>query len=248
LENVFVSAVAKALVAWAVLTFAVAKSAAADETACAYTCNKCTEDATLLQDWPNLSFFAAANRSVRNERKSTPRVVFIGDSITAILPSELLRRVSRAAINRGINRQTSSQVLLRFRSDVIQLKPSLVVILAGSNDIAGITGPTPLSVIQGNLSSMSEIAVANGVRVAFSSILPVLNRPERSNAQIQVLNSWIRRFCRTHGFTYIDYFSALSDENGNLRSELSEDGLHPNIAGYLLMSRIARRAVSKANL
>ncbi len=161
-------------------------------------------------------------------------------------------------VDRGISGQTTPQMLIRFRPDVIALKPKAVVILAGTNDVAGNTGPMSLEEIEGNLESMSQLAHANGIRVVLASVLPVHDaghRPDgsaivvterRPPAKILALNEWIKNYAAKHGDVYLDYFSAMVDERGFLKKELSEDGLHPNKAGYAVMAPLAEKAIVNA--
>ncbi|MFZ0804533.1 MAG: GDSL-type esterase/lipase family protein, partial [Candidatus Sulfotelmatobacter sp.] len=157
-------------------------------------------------------------------------------------------------INRGIGGQTTSQMLVRFRQDVIDLHPKVVVILAGTNDIAGNTGPIRNEDIEANYASLAELARLHQIQVVFSSILPVNNYTERSKelfaqrspARILALNEWLKNYCASDGEIYLDYFSATVDEKGMLKRELAEDGLHPNVAGYKLMAPLAEAAIAKA--
>jgi len=158
-------------------------------------------------------------------------------------------------INRGISGQTTPQMLIRFRPDVIDLRPKVVVILAGTNDLAGNTGPTTIQAIEGNLMSMAELATANGIRVVFASVLPVsdyeirdgkpiVQTVRRPPAQILELNKWLKDYAATHHHTYLDYFSAMVDDKGFLKNELSDDGLHPNAQGYVVMAPLADAAIT----
>jgi lysophospholipase L1-like esterase len=187
-------------------------------------------------------------------------VVFIGDSITDMWDDAAAGGffAGKPYINRGIGGQTTPQMLIRFRPDVIALKPRVVVILAGTNDIAGNTGPTTLAAIQDNLASMVELARANGIRVVLASLLPVSdyerNRQgqpitqtvRRPPEQIKLLNSWIKSYAETNGHTYLDYHSSMVDEKGFLKDELSDDGLHANAQGYTVMAPLAEQAISAA--
>lgn len=179
------------------------------------------------------------------------RVVYIGDSITeswatyfpALFPG-------KPYIARGISGQTTPQILMRFRQDVVQLKPTVVVILAGTNDIAGNTGPSTLEMIEHNLASMAEIARANRIRVVLSSVLPAYDYPWKRGLdpapKIVALNSWIRRYAEETGAVYLDYHSAMADARGGLRAELTRDGVHPNAAGYAVMAPLAEAAIARA--
>jgi lysophospholipase L1-like esterase len=153
-------------------------------------------------------------------------------------------------VGRGIGGQTTPQLLVRFRQDVIALRPKVVVILAGTNDIAGNTGPSTLEMIEDNLASMAELAKANGIRVVLSSVLPAYDYPWRPGLEpapkIAALNAWMKRYAATHGAVYLDYHSAMADERQGLPRELSEDGVHPNEAGYRVMAPLAERAIAEA--
>jgi lysophospholipase L1-like esterase len=154
-------------------------------------------------------------------------------------------------VNRGISGQTTPQMLVRFRPDVIALKPRAVVILAGTNDISGNTGPETLEDIEGNLASMAELAQANRIRVVLASVMPVCDyiQPQterRPPEKILALNAWIKTYSAANGATYLDYYSAMVDQNGMLKKELTFDGLHPNDAGYDVMGPLAAKAITTA--
>ena len=154
-------------------------------------------------------------------------------------------------VNRGISGQTTPQMLIRFRPDVIALKPKVVVILAGTNDLAGNTGPTTSEEILGNLISMAELAKANGIRVVLASVLPAIDypwRPEHPNPsdKIIALNAMIKDYATKNGLVYLDYFSALADERNGLRKEYAQDAVHPNQAGYDVMAPLAENAIEQA--
>ena len=213
-----------------------------------------------LSDWPNLARYREANRSIATPGAGEARVVFMGDSITDAWPQPRFGAFfpGKPYIGRGISGQTTPQMLLRFRPDVIALKPKAVIILAGTNDIAGNTGPMTDEQISGNLASMAELAKANGIRVIFSSILPVSEyhvRPgdtappqttRRPMARITALNTWMKEYAASNGHVYLDYFAAMTDAKGLLRAELSEDDLHPNAAGYAIMAPLAEAAIQAA--
>ena len=210
-----------------------------------------------LKDWPDLARYREANTKVTAPVKDEQRVVFMGDSITDMwaLPRFGGFFPGKPYIDRGISGQTTPQMLVRFRSDVIALQPKVVVILAGTNDIAGNTGPITLEETEGNLASMAELARANGIRVVLSSVMPVSNyghdregnpvdmRIKRAPEKILELNAWIKKYAAEKGHAYLDYFSAMVDEQGLLKQELSEDGLHPNAAGYAVMAPLAEKAI-----
>ena len=176
------------------------------------------------------------------------------------LAAAAVRRVlpGKPYVGRGISGQTTPQMLIRFRPDVVALRPKVVVILAGTNDIAGNTGPMTDEQIQGNLASMAELAKANGIRVVFSSILPVSEyhvRPgdtappqttRRPMARITALNAWMKDYAAANGHVYLDYVAAMADAKGLLRADLSEDDLHPNAAGYAIMGPLAEAAIQAA--
>jgi len=213
-----------------------------------------------LSDWPNLARYRDANRQLAAPAAGEARVVFMGDSITDSWPQPRFGPFfpGKPYVGRGISGQTTPQMLVRFRPDVIALKPKAVVILAGTNDIAGNTGPMTDEQIAGNLASMAELAKANGIRVIFSSILPVSEyhvRPgdtappqttRRPMARITALNAWMKEYAVANGHVYLDYFSAMTDAKGLLRAELSEDDLHPNAAGYAIMGPLAEAAIQAA--
>jgi lysophospholipase L1-like esterase len=202
---------------------------------------------------PNkLTYYAEANSKLPAPEAGRPRVVFLGDSIT-----ELWRLneyfTDRDIVNRGICGQTSSEILGRMKADVIDLKPTVVLVLAGTNDIAR---GVPLQTIEGNLTMIADLAGAHGIRPLFASLLPVSDYHQRDNPAwertrdrspqtIRALNEWIQAFCRERGYTYVDYFSATVDNKGYLGADLADDGLHPNSAGYRLMAPVALTAIEK---
>jgi lysophospholipase L1-like esterase len=156
-------------------------------------------------------------------------------------------------VNRGIGGQTTPQMLIRFRPEVLALQPRVVVILAGTNDIAGNTGPTTLEETEGNLASMAELAEAHGVRVVLASVMPstpegkkILQTEKRPPTRILALDEWIKKYVAEHGEVYLDYFSATVDEHGWLKAELTNDGLHPNGKGYEVMAPLAEKAIQEA--
>jgi lysophospholipase L1-like esterase len=210
-----------------------------------------------LDDWPNLARYREANTSVVAPQKNEKRVVFMGDSITDawVRPEYGGFFPGKPYIDRGISGQTTPQMLVRMRPDVIALQPKVVVILAGTNDLAGNTGPMPVSAIEDNLSSMAELATANKIHVVLASVLPVSNyghdrdgnpidmRIKRPPEKILELNAWIKKYAAANGYTYLDYFSATVDDQGLLKRDLSEDGLHPNAKGYAVMAPLAEQAI-----
>lgn len=202
-------------------------------------------------DWAYLARYRAANAALPAPRANAPRVVFYGNSITegfARYFDELFP--GRGYIGRGISGQTTPQLLVRFRQDVIALKPAAVVILAGTNDLAGNTGPSTLEMIQDNLASMTELAQANGIRVVLASVLPASDYPWKPGLEpapkIAALNAWMKQYAARRGAVYLDYHSAMADARGGLPESLSPDGVHPNAAGYGLMAPLAQKAIDRA--
>lgn len=202
-------------------------------------------------DWPQLAKYRAANAALPEPTPSENRVVFIGNSITegwAPHFDSLFR--GKPYIGRGIGGQTTPQMLVRFRQDVVALKPKVVVILGGTNDIAGNTGPSTLEMIEDNLASMTEVAKANGIRVVLVSVLPVADYPWRRGLdpapKIIALNSWMKQYAARAGAVYLDLHTPMADEHGGMKPGLSSDGVHPNMVGYALMSPLTERAIAAA--
>ena len=210
-----------------------------------------------LRDWPLLSRYRDANDTLRMEGNGN-RVVFMGDSITDAWPARFASSFfpGKPYVGRGISGQTTPQMLIRFRPDVIALKPKAVVILAGTNDIAGNTGPMTDEEIEGNLQSMAELAKANGIKVILASITPtgayhtatgaVPQLTLRPMARIKAINEWMKKYADKNGHVYVDYFSAMIDSTGVMKTELTTDDLHPNAAGYEIMAPLAQAAIDKA--
>ncbi len=216
----------------------------------AYRLSKAAE---LRDDFGELARYRDANAALKPPAAGERRVVFFGDSITDIWPIPKYFP-GKPYVNRGIGGQTTPQMLIRFRADVINLQPAAVVILAGTNDIAGNTGPMSLEDIEANYASLAELATAHHIRVIFSSVLPVHNYTpqsinlfaQRSPEKIRELNRWMREYCTSNDCVYLDYFSAMVDTHGLLKKELAEDGLHPNPDGYAVMAPLAEAAIQKA--
>ena len=218
------------------------------------------------KDCPSLSTFRESNAKLPLPTDNETRVVFHGDSITALWADHGFGRffVGKPYINRGISGELTSVILCRFRPDVIAIRPRVVVILAGTNDIkfanvndgAGITRPTTFQAVTDNLVSMAELARANDILVVLSSLLPVsdyerdkdgkqiIRTVHRPPDQIKTLNEWIKEYTARNGHTYLDYHSAMIDEKGFLRDDLSDDGLHPNDKGYAVMAPLAEQAIA----
>ena len=254
------------LVLLMIITFAPAQSAPtpaaspASVDPCAETKVQVTRFETRLRDWPALARYREDNAKVAAPTKGEQRVVFMGDSITDLWDDPKYGGFfpGKPYIDRGIGGQTTPQMLIRFRPDVIALKAKVVLILAGTNDIAGNTGPTTLEAIEDNLTSMVELARAYKIRVVLASLLPIsdyeknkdgqpiIRSKQRPPEQIMALNAWMKQFAAAHGATYLDYYSAMIDDKGFLKEELSEDGLHPNQKGYDVMAPLAERAITEA--
>ena len=202
------------------------------------------------QDWANLNYYRKANTLLENPAENEDRIVFMGNSITefwkTIHPDFF---VGKTYINRGIGGQTTSRMLLRFRADVINLHPKVVVFLGGTNDIAGNTGDVTLDMIEDNIFSMIELARANDISVVLCSVLPVFEYPwspgKEPAEKIIELNKALRFYAETHDITFVDFHSPMKDERNGLRLELGEDGVHPNVSGYLIMEPLVEEAISK---
>jgi lysophospholipase L1-like esterase len=206
-----------------------------------------------IDDFGQLARYRDADAALAPPGAGENRVVFLGDSITDYwkLP---LYFPGKPYINRGIDGQSTPEMLVRFRQDVIDLHPKVLVVLAGTNDIAGVTGPTRNEDIEANYASMAELARAHHIRVVFASILPVHNYTHdaeesfalRPRERILALNKWLKDYCAKNHFIYLDYFSAVVDEQGKLQRALSDEGLHPTDAGYKIMTPLAEKAIQKA--
>jgi lysophospholipase L1-like esterase len=209
------------------------------------------EDNLIAQDWPNLNKYRPENKLIADSNHNDPKILFMGDSITELwltLQHEFFR--DKPYINRGISGQTTPQMLIRFRQDVIHLKPKVVHILAGINDVAGNTGPSTLEMIEDNISSMCEIARANDIEVILCSVLPAAEFPWNPNVQpadkVIALNEWLRDYADSNKLIYLDYYSAMVDQNKGLPKDFSEDGVHPNEKGYQIMAPLADKAIRQA--
>ena len=207
--------------------------------------------ATARSDWAELQRYRAENATLPTPAPGEDRVVFMGDSITEDWASFFPTLFpGKPYVGRGISGQTTPQMLVRFRQDVIALEPKIVIILAGTNDIAGNTGPSTLEMIEDNLVSMVELAQANGIGVVLSSVLPVYDYPWQPGLEpapkIVALNAWLKDYAAQHDVVYVDYHSALADERQGFRQELSEDGVHPNEAGFRIMAPLAEGAIAEA--
>jgi lysophospholipase L1-like esterase len=205
-----------------------------------------------LSDWPQLGRYRDDNAQLPAPAPGEARVVFFGDSIMDAWGRAKGSRFfpGKPYINRGISGQTTAQMLLRFRQDVIGLHPAAVVILAGTNDIAGNTGLATLAMIEDNFRSMTELAQASHIRVVLASVLPVSDYPWQPGLQpankVRVLNAWLKSYAASNGATYLDYYSALANAQGGMEARLASDGVHPTPAGYTIMAPLAQRAIERA--
>lgn len=209
-----------------------------------------TQDA-LENDWANLAKYRDANAKLAPPGPNESRVVFYGNSITEVWAQHFPTMFpGKPYIGRGISGQTTPQMLVRFNQDVVALRPKVVVILAGTNDIAGNTGPSTIEMIEDNLRSMAEIANANGIRVVLSSVLPVYDYPWKPGLEpapkILALNAWMKAYAAKVGATYLDYHSAMQDARHGMREGLASDGVHPTEAGYRVMAPLAEKAIAEA--
>ncbi|MBC7841114.1 MAG: SGNH/GDSL hydrolase family protein [Gemmatimonadaceae bacterium] len=208
-------------------------------------------DSAFQNDYANFARYRAANMQLGAPAAGEQRVVFMGNSITegwvryfpAMFPG-------KPYVGRGIGGQTTPQMLVRFHADVIALRPAVVVILGGTNDIAGNTGPSTIEMIEDNLMAMTEIAQANGIRVVLSSVLPVFDYPWKRGLtpapKIVAINAWMKAYAARVGAVYLDYHGAMRDDREGLRAGLGDDGVHPNEAGYRIMADLAAKAIADA--
>ena len=207
------------------------------------------EEERVHYDWASLCRYRAENAALH--RSAPPRVVFMGDSITEFWKLAHPEFFGEGYLDRGVSGQTTGQMLVRFRQDVIALKPAVVHLMAGTNDVAGNAGPTTLDAIRNNIASMVDLAVANDIRVVLASVPPAGSFPWRPGVSdpaghIVELNDWLRRFARERGLLYVDYHEPLADERDAMKQTFSNDGVHPNRDGYSVMEPLARRAIEQA--
>jgi lysophospholipase L1-like esterase len=203
------------------------------------------------QDWANLKQFKSENAKIGLPSTNEERVVFMGNSITIgwlhAMPEFF---EGKPYINRGISGQTTPQMLLRFRQDVIALQPKVVVILAGTNDIAGNTGPSTLEMIADNIISMAELAKSSSIKVVISSTLPAYDYPWKPGlkpaGKIVALNKMLKEYAEIHGHIYLDYFSAMADARNGLPKKYANDEVHPTKLGYEVMAPLAEAAIARA--
>ena len=211
--------------------------------------------AIYTDDFGELKRYREADAALGPPKAKEKRVVFVGDSITDYWKlADYFAGKPYVVVNRGIDGQSTPQMLVRFRQDVIDLRPAVLVALAGTNDVAGVTGPTRNEDIEANYASMAELARLHHIRVVFASLLPVNNYTDdakesfalRPRERILALNAWLKDYCAKNGLLYLDYFSAMVDDKGMLKRELSDEGLHPNAAGYKVMAPLAEKAIARA--
>lgn len=202
------------------------------------------------QDWANLNKYQNENASLSSLKPGQKRIVFMGDSITefwSVINPEFF--AGKPYVNRGISGQTTPQMLIRFRPDVIVLKPAVVVIMAGINDIAGNTGPSTLEMITDNIFSMAELAKANNIKVILCSVLPAFDFPWATDLQpaekVVALNKMIQNYAFANGILYLDYYSAVVNDQKGLNAAYSGDGVHPNKTGYEVMNPLVEKAIAK---
>ncbi len=208
-------------------------------------------DSAFRNDYANFARYRAANAQLGAPATGERRVVFMGNSITEgwvrFFPTMF---PGKPYIGRGIGGQTTPQMLVRFHADVVALKPAVVVILGGTNDIAGNTGPSTIEMIEDNLMAMTEVAQANGIRVVLSSVLPVYDYPWKRGLtpapKIVAINTWMKAYAARVGAVYLDYHGAMRDDRDGLRAGLGDDGVHPNEAGYRIMADLAEKAIADA--
>lgn len=206
-----------------------------------------------LADWPDLARYRDADAALPPPDPNHPRVVFMGDSITDIwgrMKGTGQFFPGKPYVNRGISGQTTEQMLLRFQQDVVDLHPAAVLILAGTNDIAGNTGPETDLMIENDFRSMTQIAHANHIKVVIASITPAADFWWRPGVdpihRIRVMNAWLRQFCKRHHYPFVDYYGAMAQPDGAMKTGLTFDGVHPNAKGFAIMAPLAEKGIAQA--
>jgi len=237
-------------VVWLVLLTGLSAQTSSDSARIAELEQQVARYLRLLGDWGGLTKYGSADAELGPPAAGERRVVFIGDDITEAWTTGGRFFPGKGYLNRGIARQTTPQMLVRFRQDVIALKPAVVVIQGGTNDAAGIGGPGTRGTLSDNLMSMTELAKANGIRVVIASILPICDcgRSQtsiRSPVRIADFNEWIRTYTAANGAIYLDYYGALA-EGRTFKAALTSDGFLPNDAGYQVMAPLAEQAIAAA--
>ena len=205
----------------------------------------------MADDWAQLDYYKKLNSEIDLPFRNENRIVFMGNSITEgwgqLYPEYFSKK---SFINRGISGQTTPQMLIRFRPDVIDLKPVIVIILAGINDIAGNTGPSTVKMICDTIISMAELAKINGIKVILSSVLPAGGYPWDSgidpSKKIIAVNKIINNYSKNNNMLYLDYYSSMVYDNDSLNPDYTYDGVHPNKSGYKIMSKLADSVIAKA--
>ena len=200
------------------------------------------------QDWGNLSKYREENAKLALASSHENRIVFMGNSITEEWETFHPEFFSgKPYINRGISSQTTPQMLLRFRADVINLNPELVIIMAGTNDIAGNTGPSSIEMIAHNIISMAELAMINNIKIILCSVLPVYDYTWKPGlnpvGKISALNEIIKDYAQNNDITYLDYYSSMVDDRKGLIEDFTYDGVHPNKLGYTIMESLLETAI-----
>ncbi len=201
-------------------------------------------------DWANLNRYQKDDAKLEKKPQEQRQVVFMGNSITELwgnLSPDFFSEHS--FVNRGISGQTTPQMLIRFRQDVIQLHPQLVLILAGTNDLAGNTGPATLKMIENNIASMADLARSHQIKVILCALLPAYDYPWRKGTypskKIVKLNKWIKNYCKENGLTFLDYYSDFVNEKGGMKAKFTKDGVHPNLSGYKVMEPLAMKTIHR---
>lgn len=202
----------------------------------------------IAQDWPNLAKYKSANEQLQDPTPSENRVVFMGNSITeGWLQANPSFFENKPYVNRGIGGQTTPQMLLRFRQDVIDLNPKIVVILAGTNDIAENTGPITSEQIRDNVLSMVQLSKTNDIVPIICAVLPAYDYPWRPgkqpNVKIPELNKMLQQMCIEQKVPYLDYFSAMADDRNGLPKTYTTDEVHLTKAGYSVMEGLVEKAI-----